>query len=453
MNIPQRDQLIQIIEGFDVDELKASLAEYCKDEEDINATLINGIPVAYYLSLTTKVIKQLHQELEDSGYITLPTAYSYGGEIGNGNLVSDLSSLISHINSENFNASTQFLLRLAHYQRVNGFWELNIRRTIKKSEKKITEETESLELQKIVIRERIEELKDIKSEAEQYKNNVLTFLNENSSQVKTLEAALQNLINQSDNINNMYTNASNVVEKINSQLSLGESKRKDIESLHDESKEELSDIKSKLSEIKNENNDNINVFNALKSSFEEKLSFVEDKHSLFIERNKYLDDLIGREVGASLFETFKQRKNELSPSVTFWKFAVPLLAFFCIVWVFLLFHWSEPQQIDYKILLINSLKALPAIGLLLFGIAQYGKERNFQEEYAFKSAVALTLNSYAEQLLSDENKDALILASVSSIYKSPIHQSKIKIEDGKSAVESLSDLISKIKEIKPKTKE
>jgi len=399
MNIPQRDQLIQLIEGFDVSELKASLAEHFKDEEDINGTLVNGIPIAYYISLTTKVIKQLQLELEDSGYITLPTTYAYGGEIGNGNLPSDLSSLISHINSGNFTATTQFLLRLAHYQRVNGFWELNIRRTIKKSEKKIAEETDLLEVQKMVIRERVEELKNITSEAEEYKNNVITFLNENSAQVKTLEAALQNLINQSDNINNMYTNASNVVEKINSQLSLGESKRKDIESLHDESKNELSDIKSRVSEIKNENNDNINIFNALKRSFEEKLNFVEDKHSLFVERNKYLDDLIGREVGASLFETFKQRKNELSPSVKFWKIAVPILAFFCIIWVFLLFHWSEPQQIDYTILLINSLKALPAIGLLLFGIAQYGKERNFQEEYAFKSAVALTLNSYAEQLL------------------------------------------------------
>ncbi|MFH8135360.1 hypothetical protein ABU178_14430 [Pantoea osteomyelitidis] len=60
MNIPQRDQLIQLIEEFDVSELKVSLAEYCKDDEDINETLINGIPVAYYLSLTTKVIKQLH---------------------------------------------------------------------------------------------------------------------------------------------------------------------------------------------------------------------------------------------------------------------------------------------------------------------------------------------------------------------------------------------------------
>lgn len=453
MNISQRDQLITLIEGLKITEFKGMVAENFKDEEDFNEVLINGIPINDFISLVIKVLSQFQQELEGSNYITLPTTYAFGGDIGNGNLSNDLSNLISYINSGNFNATTPYLLRLAHYQRVNGFWELNIRRVVKKSERKISEEAEQLEVYKNIIQKRSDELKIITLNAQKYQEKVMEFLNESSLQVKALEAALQNLINQSDNINNMFTNASNVVEKINSQLSLGESRRNDIEFIHDESKNELSEIKSKLLEIKNENNDNLNIFNALKKSFEDKLIFVEEKHALFEERNKYLNDLIGREVGVSLFETFKQRKNELSPSVTFWKFAVPVLATLCVIWVYLLFHWSEAQPIDYKILLINSLKALPVVGLLIFGISQYGKERNFQEEYAFKSAVALTLNSYADQLLSNENKDALILASVSSIYKSPIHQSKIKIEDGKSAVDSLSDLISKIKEIKPTTKE
>jgi len=453
MNRHQRDQILQHLDSFESFNFKELVAEHFKDSGDLTQVMLGDIPVSDYITIVIKVFDHFRQELEDTNYITLPFNYAYGGEVGNGNLGHDLTNFLSLITAKDFNNSLSFIIRLAHYQRQNGFWEFNTRKLFKKNERKISEENDLLETKKIIIEKRSDELDSFISKAAEAENNLSIFIDENTSKVKILEASLQNLINQSDNINNMFTNASNVVEKINSQLSLGESKRKDLDTLHEDSKKELSEIKINLSNIKEEHNDNQNIFNKLKQSFEEKLGFVEEKHSFFVDRNNYLDDLIGREVGASLFETFKQRKNELSPSVTFWKYAVPVLAVLCLVWISLLFHWSSSQQMDYKLLIVNSLKALPAIGLLLFGIAQYGKERNFQEEYAFKSAVALTLNSYADQLLVSENKDALILASVSSIYKSPIHQSKIKIEDGKSAIDSLSDLISKIKEIKTQDKD
>lgn len=453
MNRQQRDQVLQQLDSFDETNFKELVADHYKDSGNLNEIALGDIPLNDYITLVLKIYDHFKQEMENSNYITLPFNYSYGGELGNGNLQNDLANLASYISNKNFTSTLPFLMRLAHYQRQNGFWEFNTRRLFKKNERRISQDNDLLDAKRLIIEKRTDEIDLLVAKVAEIEINVSHFLEESSSRVKMLESSLQNIISQNDNINNMFTNASSVVEKINSQLSLGESKRKDLDTLHDESKKELSEIKVNLSNFKEEILENQNTFNKLDQSFDEKLTFVEEKHSYFDERNSYLDDLIGREVGASLFETFKQRKIELSPSVTFWKWAVPALAALCLVWVFLLFHWSASQQMDYKLLIINSLKALPAIGLLLFGIAQYGKERNFQEEYAFKSAVALTLNSYADQLLVSENKDALILASVSSIYKSPIHQSKIKIEDGKSAIDSLSDLISKIKEIKPKEKD
>ena len=97
-------------------------------------------------------------------------------------------------------------------------------------------------------------------------------------------------------------------------------------------------------------------------------------------------------------------------------------------------------------ILVNSLKALPAVGLLLFAISQYVKERNFQEEYAFKSAVALTINSYADQLNEITNKDKMIMESVTQIYKSPIHQ-KIVQKDQSSISSSAKELIETAKSI------
>ena len=189
-------------------------------------------------------------------------------------------------------------------------------------------------------------------------------------------------------------------------------------------------------------------YQGLVGQFAEKLQFVESKEEFFQERNEYLEKLIGREVGVSLFETFKQRKLELNPSVTFWKYAVPVTATLTVAWIFFLFGNGSASEITPTLFGINTLKSIPAVFLLLFSISQYTKERNFQEEYAFKSAVALTVNAYADQLKNDENKDSLIIASVNSIYKTPIsHPKEAKSDDKKSVLEATKGLVDVAKEL------
>ncbi|EKS9202817.1 hypothetical protein [Enterococcus sp. A8] len=447
MNRQQKEQVLGLLDAFDAINFNDKVAESFKESGDISQVMLGDINVYDYVTLVNKVRNHFRQEFDDLNYVTLPFSYNYGSEIGSGNLLSDLSNMNANISGANYSNSLAFVYRLANYQRVNGFWELNTRRAFKKTERKLQEEYELLEMKKSLIEQRILELDNFVKRVEDAEVSVSTFLDECQSQVKNYEALLQNLVSQNDSINNMFNSTTSVVEKINSQLALSENKNNSIDKIFDDSEKALNAIKLNISQYKDEYSEISKKLIALNSSFDEKLAFVADKESYFKERNDYLDALIGREVGASLFETFKQRKNELAPSVSFWKYAVPFLAVSTVLWIFFLFHLSEGQTMDYKLIIINSIKALPAIGLLLFGIAQYSKERNFQEEYAFKSAVALTLKAYAEQLISEENKDALILSSVSSIYKSPIYHSKLKVEDGKSAIDSVSDLLGKFKDI------
>ncbi|EMP9725175.1 hypothetical protein WJU70_004672 [Enterobacter cloacae] len=447
MNRQQKEQVLGLLDAFDAINFNDKVAESFKESGDISQVMLGDINVYDYVTLVNKVRNHFRQEFDDLNYVTLPFSYNYGSEIGSGNLLSDLSNMNANISGANYSNSLAFVYRLANYQRVNGFWELNTRRAFKKTERKLQEEYELLEMKKSLIEQRILELDNFVKRVEDAEVSVSTFLDECQSQVKNYEALLQNLVSQNDSINNMFNSTTSVVEKINSQLALSENKNNSIDKIFDDSEKALNAIKLNISQYKDEYSEISKKLIALNSSFDEKLAFVADKESYFKERNDYLDALIGREVGASLFETFKQRKNELAPSVNFWKYAVPFLAVSTVLWIFFLFHLSEGQTMDYKLIIINSIKALPAIGLLLFGIAQYSKERNFQEEYAFKSAVALTLKAYAEQLISEENKDALILSSVSSIYKSPIYHSKLKVEDGKSAIDSVSDLLGKFKDI------
>jgi hypothetical protein len=447
MNIQQKEQVLGLLDAFDAINFNDKVAESFKDSGDISQINIGDISLNDYVTLVNKVRHHFRQEFDGLNYVTLPFSYNFGSEIGSGNLQSDLSNMNTYISGANYSNSLSYVYRLANYQRVNGFWELNTRRAFKKTERKLQEEYELLEMKKSIIEQRILELDDFVGKVRDAEVRVNTFLEESHSQIKTYEALLQNLVSQNDAINNMFNSSTGVVEKINSQLALAENKNSSIDKIFDDSEKALDAIKLNISQYKEEYGEISKKLNALNSSFDEKLAFVTGKEEYFKERNDYLDALIGREVGASLFETFKQRKNELAPSVNFWKIAVPVLAISTVLWIFFLFHLSEGQTMDYKLIIINSIKALPAIGLLLFGISQYSKERNFQEEYAFKSAVALTLKAYSEQLISEENKDALILSSVSSIYKSPIYHSKLKVEDGKSAIDSVSDLLGKFKDV------
>ena len=447
MNIQQKEQVLGLLDAFDAINFNDKVAESFKDSGDISQINIGDISLNDYVTLVNKVRHHFRQEFDGLNYVTLPFSYNFGSEIGSGNLQSDLSNMNTYISGANYSNSLSYVYRLANYQRVNGFWELNTRRAFKKTERKLQEEYELLEMKKSIIEQRILELDDFVGKVRDAEVRVNTFLEESHSQIKTYEALFQNLVSQNDAINNMFNSSTGVVEKINSQLALAENKNSSIDKIFDDSEKALDAIKLNISQYKEEYGEISKKLNALNSSFDEKLAFVTGKEEYFKERNDYLDALIGREVGASLFETFKQRKNELAPSVNFWKIAVPVLAISTVLWIFFLFHLSEGQTMDYKLIIINSIKALPAIGLLLFGISQYSKERNFQEEYAFKSAVALTLKAYSEQLISEENKDALILSSVSSIYKSPIYHSKLKVEDGKSAIDSVSDLLGKFKDV------
>jgi len=228
-------------------------------------------------------------------------------------------------------------------------------------------------------------------------------------------------------IGDLRTEATGDGERVSSILQQAEEKRTNIvsieqkmDSLFEELRSHLKDAGRLSADIDQESKD-------LYKQFETLLAKVESKTDYFDERNKYLNDLIGKEVGVSLFATFKQRKEEFKAPLNLWRWAVPISAIATVIWIYILFGSGDLSQLSWQVFLANTFKALPAAGLLFFAISQYVKERNFQEEYAFKSAVALTIEAYAETLHDPKSKDQMILDSVSKVYQSPINHRKVDL--------------------------
>ncbi len=403
-----------------------------------------------FLSISNKVFNQFSEELKGTYFKALPFQYQFQNEFGGADLNTDLSHFISYIESNRFPNALTHLHRLIHYQAINGFWEKSKRKYFRQSEETVNSERERIELVSKQLEKSTNELSNLLTGIENTKENLSQFTVAKQKELSEIESLVTSSRNNNSEISELHTSATLITEKINSLLDTSDEKKGESDELYQESREVLKQIKGTIEKQEEVIKKQFGEFEELKSQFEKNLVFVESKSEYFTERNGYLDDLIGREVGASLFETFKQRKGEIGSSIGFWKWSVPVTTIVTIIWIFFLFGNGDLSNLSWQVILINSFKALPVIGLLLFSISQYTKERNFQEEYAFKSAVALTINSYADQLKGEENKDKLIMDSVSSIYRTPLASKMHKdTEEAKALIKSTKNLTDIARSIMP----
>jgi len=260
---------------------------------------------------------------------------------------------------------------------------------------------------------------------EQGQSRLNNFIKAKTKELDEIESLLSTARHRGGEIEDIRTDLIKRLERAISLVEQAEERRSSVIKTDAEMKQLLEVIKESLSGVEEISERKEAEYNELVRKFEDSVSKVESKREYFDERNSYLNDLIGREVGASLFETFKQRKEEFQTPLICWGIAIPVSAAATIFWIYTLFGVGDLAQLSWQVFLLNTFKALPAVGLLIFTITQYAKERNFQEEYAFKSAVALTINSYAEQLSDKTSKDQMILDSVGKIYQSPMSQKKL----------------------------
>lgn len=436
-------------------EQKDSILQFCNQIEELdisnillnyNITNVGSFSIEVFDSLTYRVIRQLIEELQNGIGIFLPTQYNYQNEFGNGNLESDLNSFINHIQNIQYYTKCELILnRLVYYQVANGFWDKGQRKIYPTNEVKARDvQAKVNSLEKIIT----SELGKVRIE----KENLISFIEQKTTELQKIERNLNSSDNNTTQISTLLNNSTSTNEKINSILTQQQTKYEESKQLIEEQKVEYNKLITDYDSVKKQYKEDLLDLENKQIIFKEYLKFVEDKKAYFEERNTYLDELIGREVGASLFETFKQRKIELDKPVNFWKWSVPVMAVITVIWIAFLFKdFASIKDLTQKyiILGLNSIKTIPALILTYFAINQYRKERNFQEEYAFKSAVALTISEYANKISTPENKDKLIMDSVNSVFHTPIEK-KVAKTDVNSFNETLKTVKDGIVEISDK---
>lgn len=417
---------------------------------DLENIELSQMSLYEFISLTKRVFNQFKSTLVDREIsMILPIVYIHP-QYGSAQLDGQIQNFISYLNQANFNTAEGLLLWLVGYQVDNGIYTKIQKKQSDSIASTLNTLSEKLNLIESSIINRQNDVEELYLSLEKESKNIENLILQKKDEFGQIAA---NLAASNANVNQIYdllTRGSEQGARLSTILEQQEKIRVQSEIKIKELQELYSASKSKIDERLKAVESLIINFNDQIEENKKHLEFVEGKREFFEERNSYLNDLIGREVGASLFETFKQRKNELHKPVLFWRWAVPVTVILTILWVYFLFsNQSNIKDISiwWQTFSVNTLKSIPAIFLLFFSINQYRKERNFQEEYAFKSAVALTIDAFSSRLKDENNKDKLIMESVLSLYETPIKEKQEDHIKSKNLVETLKNMIDATREL------
>ncbi len=440
MDQNQVNQVKAVIETYFSLDIEKLIAETYKDQKDLASVKIGEFSVIELAESLNKVFSQFKEELDSTYAKSLPFQYNFQNEFGSGNLHADLNQIVAYIQGNQFSNIPAYLNRIIHYQAVNGFWEKSKRKYFNPKDRSFAKESERIDIVSKHLESLLSNSNAFFSSLTQKEQELDNFIKQKQSQLSEIESLLTAARQHASEINELNSKSATLAEKISTLSETSSEKEESISELLAIINKQQAESKKLTASIKSTLDEYTEMLSKLNTDYETSLDTVRSKTEYFEERNNYLNALIGREVGASLFETFKQRKTELAPSVNFWKWTVPVMTVATIAWIFFLFGNGNISDITLEVIGINTLKTIPAVFLLLFSISQYSKERHYQEEYAFKSAVALTVNAYADQLKDAANKDKLIMDSVGEIYKTPIDTPKHKDKESKAAFETAKGL-------------
>lgn len=423
MNQEQKQKVLAQLDPFWKLDIDKRIAEVYKDYTDLSSIVISYYTVAELSQYSKKMISQLGQVLDTPFANILPFQYQFQNDFGNGNLGDDLASLNAHIEANDFASAVSILTRLVYYQVANGFWDKVLEKDDKKRFAKIGEMESKLNLLSEQLSKNIDTNKNLLDTLKLEKENLELLVTTKKKELGEIEGLLPTARLNSEEINKLLNTSTATNESINSLLTQQKTHLDEITKKLDEEKTAYTIFQQEIKDLKELFNAEIKEGENKNTDFDTMLASVTDRSSTFDKRIAVLNELIGKEGAEKLFNTFNDRKNALQTPVNRWAnivFATGVIALALIVGIFTNFFGligALPTNIDWQYLLINSIKSLPVMIVLLFTIKQYVRERTFQEEYAFRSAIALTVQAYGD--IAGTKKEELIMKAIATIYSLP----------------------------------
>jgi hypothetical protein len=101
---------------------------------------------------------------------------------------------------------------------------------------------------------------------------------------------------------------------------------------------------------------------------------------------------------------------------------------------------AQPTTSVWVAITLRTLVLVPIFAAFGFSFSQYRKERDFEEEYAHKAAVAHSLPNYGDLARQPEVRDQIVTAASTVIFASPTEQAR-KLESSSAMLGGLKEMV------------
>ncbi|MDO8489607.1 MAG: hypothetical protein Q7S42_05830, partial [Candidatus Omnitrophota bacterium] len=181
------------------------------------------------------------------------------------------------------------------------------------------------------------------------------------------------------------------------------------------------DSQDKLTTIEQSKNDADNK----KSQIEELRVKTEELLSINTEQSHKVSDILQKAAAGSLFNSFNLRKGEHQKASNFWIWMVGIsvvILFGIALWLAWIVHTKGVLSYEF---LVKFSVSFPFVYWLAFSTRQFTKSKRLEEEYAFKSAISLSLEAYRDLIkkesgeLTKSDVIPFITEAVGKIFSSP----------------------------------
>ncbi len=138
-----------------------------------------------------------------------------------------------------------------------------------------------------------------------------------------------------------------------------------------------------------------------------------------------IKDKIEKATGFSLFHSFQTRQGKITTAKHFWGGTLAFVIFVSLSLTAYIAHTTSDINIGFYLKLSMS---IPLIYAISFCTIQYSRERRLEEEYAFKSAISISLDPYqslVSRLIDKTQPDEIkrftefILDAIQKVFTSP----------------------------------
>ena len=413
------DKSLRQLEALNLNEL----AKTAYNDKDLRTVTVAEFKLAEFIAMFNRAIKQLRAEIDRGSWQIMLNTYN-DPELGNNQIAANLQQMLSYLNgSYTFDNIASQLLWLVHYQMQFGFWEKSKLRVHSVDELQFQKAQEGIGLLQAEVERRVAEVDKLKLALEESQKELEEYRTQKLQEFKTVTINQQQSSELLKEIRDFQTDASTSSATITGILEQQKQLLTDSREKLAEEQEEFAELNTSLEAARGSAQNHLYELGEKDEQFAEIIRNASEKEQLILSKQQRIEELLGFAADGALGGTFSRRQGELAWPVRIWAIVAILAAGFALWWVLHIFT-QFPSHGDggfsWSVTLLNVVRTSPAFVLMFFAIAQYTKERNLQEEYAFKAAVAMTVTAYSDMIEVGAEKTAMLVNTIQGIYTPPV---------------------------------